>query len=111
MSAGVFVWKALKAVGNWVIENPNLVYDKIAKIPSDKKSLDDKEYLQTIDAKVNQLGAAALELEEKINNENEQLRNDLAALTNQLQTTKKIVSIMGVVLGAAIIAIALLAIL
>ena len=103
MSAGVFVWKALKAVGNWVIENPNLVYDKIAKIPSDKKSLDNKEYLQTIDAKVNQLGAAVMELDQK--NEIE-----VQVLYKQIRTMKIVLLIMGVVLSVAVIAAILLAI-
>ena len=114
MGAGAVVISALKAVGTWVLSNPNIALDavdKVAKIQQEKKSISYDEQLQIADERINQLGAAALELEEKINNENEQLRNDLAALTNQLQTTKKIVSIMGVVLGAAIIAIALLAIL
>ena len=114
MGAGAIVISALKAVGTWVLSNPNIALeavDKVAKIQQEKKSISYEEQLQIADERINQLGAAALELEEKINNENEQLRNDLAALTNQLQITKKIVSIMGVVLGAAIIAIALLAIL
>ena len=96
MSAGVFVWKALKAVGNWVIENPNLVYDKIAKIPSDKKSLDNKEYLQTIDAKVNQLGAAVMELDQKTEIE-------VLALRKQIRAMKIALLIMGVVLSTAVI--------
>ena len=114
MGAVAIVISALKAVGTWVLSNPNIALDavdKVAKIQQEKKSISYDEQLQIADERINQLGAAALELEEKINNENEQLRNDLAVLTNQLQTTKKIVSIMGVVLGAAIIAIALLAIL
>ena len=114
MGAGAIVISALKAVGTWVLSNPNIALDavdKVAKIQQEKKSISYDEQLQIADERINQLGAAALELEEKINNENEQLRNDLAVLTNQLQTTKKIVSIMGVVLGATIIAIALLAIL
>ena len=104
MSAGVFVWKALKAVGNWVIENPNLVYDKIAKIPSDKKSLDNKEYLQTIDAKVNQLGAAVMELDQKTEIE-------VQALRKQIRTMKIALLVMGIVLSVAVIAAILLAIL
>ena len=113
MGAGAIVISALKAVGTWVLSNPNIALDavdKVAKIQQEKKSISYDEQLQIADEEINQLGAAALELEEKIDNEIGQLHNELENVHNQLQAMKKIISIMGIIIGAAIIAITLLAI-
>lgn len=112
MGAGIVI-TALKAVGTWVAKNPNIALgavDAVAKIQADKKSTSYDEQLQIADEKINQLGSAALELEERINNETEQLRNELKIIHDQLQTMKKLISILGIVAGAAIVAITLLAI-
>lgn len=105
MGAGAVVLGALKTVGNWVLSNPNIALDavdKVAKIQADKKSLNNEEFAQVVDEKLNQLGAAALELEQKIDEE-------VSQVYKQMRTMKIILSIMGVVLGLAIITIVILA--
>ena len=106
MGAGAIVLSALTAVGSWVLNNPNIALeavDKVTKLPLNKKAKDQEEHLQIIDEKLNQVGAAALELEEKINAE-------VDSLHKQLRTMKIMLSVMGAVLGVAVIAIILLAI-
>ena len=113
MVAGAIVISALKTVGKWVLNNPNIALDavdKVAKIHKEKKSISYDEQLQIADDKINQLGAAALELEEKINNEVGQLRNELENVQKQMQAMKNMLCITGAVLSASIIAIVLLAI-
>lgn len=105
MGAGAVVLGALKTVGSWVLSNPNIALDavdKVAKIQADKKSLNNEEFAQVVDEKLNQLGAAALELEQKIDEE-------VSQVYKQMRTMKIILSIMGVVLGMAIITIVILA--
>jgi hypothetical protein len=113
MGAGAIVISALKAVGTWVLNNPNIALDavdKVAKIQQEKKSISYDEQLQIADDRINQLGAAALELEEKIDSEVGQLRNELENVQKQMQAMKNMLCIMGAVVGASIIAIVLLAI-
>ncbi len=113
MGAGTLVLTALKAVGSWVLNNPSIALDavdKVAKIQADKKAINIEEHLQVVDEKVNQLGAAALELDQKIDNETTFLRNELHAVCKQMRTMKIVLSVVGAVLGAAIISIILLAI-
>lgn len=105
MGAGAVVLGALKTVGSWVLSNPNIALDavdKVAKIQADKKSLNNEEFVQVVDEKLNQLGAAALELEQKIDTEVDQIYKEM-------RTMKIILSIMGAVLGIAIITIVILA--
>ena len=114
MGAGAMVISALKTVGNWVLKNPYIALDavdKVAKIQQEKKSINYDEQLQIADERINQLGAAALELEEKINCDVGQLRKELEKLQEETKLMKKMLCVMGAVLGAAIVAIILLAIL
>lgn len=112
MGAGAIVLGALKTVGSWVLSNPNFALDavdKVAKIQADKISANNEEHLQIVDEKLNQLGAAALELEQKIDNEVCQFHNELEIVHKQLHTMKITLSIIGSALGVAILAIIILA--
>lgn len=91
MGAGAIVLTALKAVGKWVALNPNIVMDAADKVIKLKP-----------EDKVNQLGAAVVELDQKIDSE-------IILVRKQLRTMKIILSIISAVLIAAIIAIILLA--
>lgn len=92
MGKGNFVISALKIVGNWVAQNPTIVMnaaDKVVKLkPEDK---------------VNQLGAAVLELDKKIDDE-------LVLVHKQLHIMKIILSVMFIVLTVLLIIIILLSI-
>lgn len=106
MAAGAIVLGALKLVGSWVISNPDVIIgtvDKIAKFQADKKSVNKEEHFEIIDEKLNQLGVATLELDQKIDTEMDLIRK-------QLHTMKIMLSVMGSVLIVAVIAIILLAI-
>ena len=92
MGTGAMVLSALKVVGKWVVQNPSVMLDA-ADIVKKLKPED----------KVNQLGAAVLELDQKITLE-------MGLVRKQLRTMKIVLSIMGVALVAALIAIVLLAI-
>ena len=101
---------ALKIVGSWVLNNPHIAMDavdKVAKIKADMKSKTVEECLQTVDEKLNQLGAAALELDQKIDLEVEKVDTELKALRKQLRTIKIIMAVMGSVLGVAVILLAI----
>ena len=107
MGAGAVVLGALKIVGQWALKNPNLALgavDAIAKIQAEKKSMSNEEHLQIVDEKLNQVGAATLELDQKIDTE-------IALVYKQLRTLKIMTSIIGALLGIAVVAIILLAIL
>ena len=91
MGAGAIVLTALTAVGKWVAQNPVIVMDAA-----------DKAIKLKPENKVNQLGAAVIELDQKIDTEIDLVRK-------QLRTMKIILSVMGGILVAAIIAIILLA--
>ncbi len=113
MGAGAVVLGALKAVGSWVLNNPYIAMDavdKVAKIKSDKKAETNEEHLLIIDEKLNQLGAAALELDQKIDIEVSQVHTELETMRKQMRTMKIIMSVMGAVLGVAVVAAILLAI-
>ena len=107
MGAGTVVLGALKAVGSWVLSNPDVALgavDKVTKIQANKKADNVEEHLQIVDEKLNQLGAATLELEQKIDTEIEVLRK-------QIRLMKIVGLIMGVVLCIAVITAILLAVL
>ena len=91
MGAGAIVLSALKAVGKWVALNPDIVIDAADKVIKLKP-----------EDKVNQLGAAVVELDQKIDSE-------IILVRKQLHTMKIILSVISSVLLAAIIAIILLA--
>jgi hypothetical protein len=91
--AGKAVWGAVKAVGGWVALNPDIMMnaaDKVIKFKTDDK--------------VNQLGAAVVEIDQKFTAEMETLRKEIRTLKIMLYT-------LAGVLGAAVVAIILLAIL
>ncbi|MBE6805054.1 MAG: hypothetical protein E7526_00800 [Ruminococcaceae bacterium] len=90
----VDVLGALKLVGSWLAEHPGVVLNFADQA---------KKLIPTKEEKFNVLSAAVLEVEQKTNEE-------LAALRKQIHTMKIILSVMGVALGATIIAIILLAI-
>ena len=92
MGAGTIVLNALKAVGKWVAQNPTILMDAADKVIKLKP-----------EDKVNQLGAAVLELDQKIDTE-------MVLVRKQLRALKIILLGMGITLVAAIIAIILLAI-
>ena len=101
LQAGSIIIGALKAVGGWVLSNPNIALEAVDKVV---KSKEDKERLQNAEEKINQLGAAALELDQKIDTELESLRK-------QIRTMKITMIAAGAVLAVAVIAALLLAIL
>ena len=84
-------WSALKAVGKWVSKNPAFVMDAADRVIKVKT-----------EDKVDQLGAAVLELDEKIDAE-------INSLHKQLRTMKIAFGVMGAVLVSAVVAIILLA--
>lgn len=92
MKTGTVVINALKSVGKWVVENPSLVIDTADKIIKLKP-----------EDKVNQLGTAVLELDQKINSE-------MILVHKQLRTMKIIISVMSAALAITVIAVILLAI-
>lgn len=92
MKTGTVVINALKSVGKWVVENPNIVMDTADKIIKLKP-----------EDKVNQLGKAVLELDQKFNSE-------MILIHKQLRTMKIILSVMSVALLITVIAVILLAI-
>ena len=113
MNAGAILG-ALKAVGNWVMKNPNIAFDavdRVVKIQDGKKIISTEEHLQSVEEKVNQLGAAALELDQKIDNETASLRNELSIAYKQLRTIKIILSAVVAVLGITVVSLVLLAVL
>ena len=106
MGASAIVLGALKVVGSWVLSNPNIALDavdKVAKIQADKKMVNNEDHFKIVDEKLNQLGAAALELDQKIDSE-------MALIRKQLHTMKILLSVMGAVLIVAVIAIVMLTI-
>lgn len=90
MGTGNFVVSAIKGITKWVVTNPEVIKVAADKIKNFKP-----------DDKINQLGVAVLELEDKVNTE-------MALVHKQLRTMKILLSVMGVVLIAAVIAIILL---
>ena len=107
MGAGALVLGALKTVGSWVLSNPNVTLDvaeRIAKIKGDKQAISNEEHLQIVDEQLNQLGAAALELDQKFDAE-------ITLIRKQLRTMKIMMSITGALLGIAVVATVLLVVL
>ena len=72
MIEGKAVVSALKLIGNWFAKNPDLALgavDIAAKLPFGKKAANIEEQVHVIDAKATQVGAAVLELKDKVDNE------------------------------------------
>lgn len=115
MGKGKVIFSALKAIGKWVAKNPDVAIDAVDRfVVHPKKQEETKtnydEQLLLAEERINQLGAAALELEDKIEGEIKQLQSDLEAVREQVLTLKKILYVIGAVVGVAVIAIVLLAI-
>ena len=89
----VNVLSALKLVAKWLAEHPSVVLDFADQA---------KKLMPTKEDKINVLSAAVLELEQHTNEEFEAVRK-------QMRTMKIMLTVMGTVLGAAVIAIILLA--
>ena len=109
MKVGKFVLNALKVVGKWGLENHDVALDavdKVAKIQAGKKVASNEEHLQIVDEKLNQLGAATLELDQKIDFEAAQVRTELKTMRKQMRTMKIIRLVMGAALGVAVILLA-----
>lgn len=101
MGAGAAVLSALKIVGGWVAKNPSAVIDGVAKIQANKISISNDERLQIVDEKLEQLGAATLELNQKIDYE-------VGDIRDQIRTLKNALTAMGIALSVAVVAIILL---
>ena len=105
MVAGKVVIDALISIGKWVAKNPDILKDaadKVVNLKPNKKTKDTVE--PTVDDKLNQLGEAVLEINQKFDIETSRLSKELRAM-------KIALSIVGALLGAAIVAIVFLAIL
>lgn len=93
------VLSALKIVGKWVANNPTALVDVV----DTAKKLLPKD-------KVGVLSAAVVELEQKTDENTALINTELETIRNQMRTMKRMLTIMGAVLGVAVIAIILLAI-
>lgn len=114
IGASSIVLGALKKVGSWVLSNPNIALnavDKVVKIQTDKKSINIEERIQVVEEKVNQVGAATLELDLKIDNEITSLHNELIIARKQIRTLKIMMLCIGTLLCAGVIASVLIAVL
>ena len=86
MAAGGAILSALKVVAKWVDVGGGIVagaagaVDKVAKIKEEHQGNKIEEHLRSVDDRLNQVGAAALELEQKLNVEMEALRKQVRAL-------------------------------
>ena len=92
MAKELAVWNAVREVAKWVANNPELMANAFKLL---KPKTEDK---------VNQLGAAVVEIDEKFSAEMETLRKELRTMKIMLYT-------LAGVLGVAVIAIILLAVL
>ena len=86
---------------NWVGLGTDLAMGLAERVTKLKTSKDKDEYIATMDEKIDQLGTATVELDEKLT----LLREELNAARNEVQILKKILLAMGIVLGIAIVAI------
>ena len=122
MGAGAVVLSAIKLVGEWVVKNPGFAADaveKVVKIRADKVAKE--EQLMIMDEKMNQLGEATLELDQKIADEIGLVHEETDALCLQIETltkefdayratTKKTILAMAIIMGVAVITAILLAV-
>ena len=105
MVAGKAVIDVLISIGKWVAKNPVIIKDAadaVVKLKPSKNSKDTTE--PSVDDKLNQLGEAVLEINQKFNSEITKLNNDLRIMKIWL-------SVIGGLLSVAIIAIILIAVL
>ena len=113
MKAKKIVSGALKVAGKWLLENQNVALDTVNKFA--KKYIDTKmepydDSTATVEEKVDLLGAATLELDRKIDLQADRIQKELSEVRKQVRTLKVALSVLAVVLGAAIIAIIVLAV-
>ena len=85
----------------WVGTGTDLAMGLVERVARLKSSKDKDEYIATMDEKIDQLGTATVELDEKI----ALVREELDATHKEVQMLKKILIGMGIALGVAIIAI------
>ncbi len=105
MVAGKVVIDALLSIGKWVAKNPTIIKDTADMVVKLKPNKNPKDTIEpTVDDKLNQLGEAVLEINQKFDTE-------ISRLSKDLRIMKTLLSIIGGLLGVAIIAIVLLAVL
>ena len=112
----------LGKIGSWAISHPGDIVGAVSTVanlvPSKKKQAEQL----AMDEKLQQLGEAALELNQKIDTEITQVREEMDTLRSQVndltlaleahrRSTKTALTIMGTALSAAIVVIAVLVIL
>ena len=105
MVPGKAVIDALISIGKWVAKNPVIIKDAadaVVKLKPNKNHQDTIE--PSVDDKLNQLGEAVLEIDQKFNSE-------ITKLSKDLRIMKSLISVFGGLLSVAIIAIILIAIL
>lgn len=95
------VWNALKLVGEWALSNSGTMMGIAERISTLRASKDKDEYIATMDEKIDQLGTATVELDEKLT----LMREELEAARKEAEMLKKILLAMGIVLGLAVVAI------
>ena len=95
------VWNAIKTVGGWAFKNSGAMIGIAERVTALRSSKDKEEYIATMDEKIDQVGGAVLELDEKI----ALVREELDATRKEVQLLKKILLGMGIALGVAIIAV------
>lgn len=119
MSAGKVVVDTLVAIGKWVAKNPTVIKDTADIVVKLKPAKEPKEIAgPTIDDKLDQLGNAALEMNQKfddeiaaLNNEVNCIKNELNTTRDQLQAQKKLLLLLGVGLVLSIVTSVVMAIL
>ena len=86
---------------NWVGLGTDLAMGLAERVAKLKNSKDKDEYIATMDEKIDQLGTATVELDEKLT----LMREKLEAARQEAEKLKKILLAMGIVLGLEVIAI------
>ena len=105
MVVGKAVKDVLLSIGKWVANNPAVIKDTANMVVKLKPNKNPKETTEpTVDDKLNQLGEAVLEINQKFDTE-------ISRLSKELRIMKTLLCIIGGLLGVAIVAIVLLAVL
>ena len=102
MLPGKTVVDVLISIGKWVAKNPVIIKDAADAVVKLKPSKNSKDAMEpSVDDKLNQLGEAVLEIDEKFNSE-------IIKLNKDLHIMKILLSIIGGLLSVAIIAFILI---
>ena len=105
MGAGKVVVDVLLSIGKWVVKNPSIIKDTADAVVRLKPSKDSKDVAEpTVEDKLNQLGEAVIEINQKVDTE-------INKLSKELKTIKTALFLMAGLLGISIVAIVLLAVL